>query len=362
MNKLLLILSLLALLACKKENNNQKQEWTDVSPESTTDFQDIQMLNENVGYVAGFINSGQHNVMCTEIQPADSNNYISLDNTLPYLSCSVIDTLPSASIMYKTIDGGKSWNPVTLPFSKYKHMSFVDEYHGFALSANGVYKTVNGGVSWQKIMENTVVYDNTAWSNAFQKIKFTGPDNGFLYTNIFMGGCVLVSVNGDGELKKIISNRIQIPAPISFINGIEHNPGHPEEALILTLRDLYKYNENEEELELLQNTNSFEKLAHAGGSTWYASFSGILSVSDDTGTSWNNISTLPISNCNILTSARENSVCVSNKIGIYISDNGGLNFRQMSKPDVEITDICFPTPQTGLAIGPNGRILRYFQD
>jgi len=361
MNKLLLILSLLALLACKKENNNQKQEWTDVSPESTTDFQDIQMLNEHVGYVAGFINSGSTNFVCTQIQPGNSS-YISLDNTLPNLSCSLADTVKSASILYKTVDGGKSWNPVTLPFSKYKHMSFVNEYLGFVLSGDGVYKTVNGGLSWQKIMENTVVYDNTAWSNAFQKIKFTGPDNGFLYTNIFMGGCVLVSVNGDGELKKIISNRIQIPAPISFINGIEHNPGHPEEALILTLRDLYKYNENGEELELMQNTNSFEKLAHAGGSTWYASFSGILSVSEDTGTSWNNISTLPVSNCSILTSAGENSVCVSNKIGIYISDNGGLNFRQMSKPDVEITDICFPTPQTGLAIGPNGRILRYFQD
>jgi len=211
-------------------------------------------------------------------------------------------------------------------------------------------------------MENTAVYDYTSKSSVFQKIKFTGLNNGFLYTNDFMGGCVLVSVNGDGELKKIISNRIQIPAPISFINGIEYNPGHPEDALILTLRDLYKYNEDEEELELLQNTNSFEKLAHAGGSTWYASFSGILSVSEDTGTSWNNISTLPVSNCSILTSAGENSVCVSNKIGIYISDNGGLNFRQMSKPDVEITDICFPTPQTGLSIGPNGRILRYFQD
>ena len=360
MNKLLLILSLLALLACKKENNNQKQEWTDVSPESTTDFQDIQMLNEHVGYVAGFINSGSTNFVCTQIQPGNSS-YISLDNTLPNLSCSLADTVKSASIMYKTRDGGKSWNPVTLPFSKYKHMSFVNEYLGFVLSADGVYKTVNGGLSWQKIMENTVVYDNTAWSNAFQKIKFTGPDNVFLYTNIFMGGCVLVSVNGDGELKKIISNRIELPAPISFINGIEYNPGHPEEVFILTSKNLYMSNVDGDNLELIPNTYPYEKITYTGES-WYAHYAKILSKSDNGGKIWNNISTLPLNNCSILATAGEDWICVSDKIGIYLSEDGGLNFRQMSKPDVEITDIWFPTPKTGLAIGPNGTIIRYFQD
>jgi len=360
MNKLLLILSLLAMLSCKKENDNQKYEWKDVSPESTTDFQDIQMLNEKVGYVAGFLNTGSYNVVCTQIQPG-GNTYISLDNTLPYLSCNLADTLSSTSLMYKTIDGGKSWNPITLPFSKYKHMSFVDEYLGFVLSGDGLYKTADGGQNWQKIMENSVVYDYTAESSVFQKIKFTSPNNGFLYTNNFKGGCVFVSVNGNGELKRIISNRLEIPAQIPFINEIEYRSGHPEEVFILTLSNLYMSNENGDDLQLLQDIYPFEKITYFG-ETWYAHFSEILSRSDNRGKTWNNISMLPINHCSILATVGENRIGVSDKFGIYLTDDSGLSFRKMSKPDVEITDICFPTSQTGLAIGPNGKILRYFQD
>lgn len=359
MKKLYFILSLFILVACQKDN--QKYEWTDVSPESAAHFEDIQMLSENVGYVAGSIFGPSYSTMCTDVfQPGDTS-YISLDNTQPFTWCSFVDTVKSASIMFKTIDGGKSWNPVPLPFSKYHHMSFVDENLGFVLSGDGLYKTVNGGVSWQKIMENSVVYENTAESNTFSKIKFTSPNNGFLYTNNFMGGCILVSVNGNGELKKIISNRIELPAPISFINGIENIPGHPEDVLILTQKTLYKYNGNEEELELLY-TKDFQNLTHAGGSTWYANYSDMLSMSDDAGISWNYISMLPIMHCSILTSVGENKVCVSNKIGIYISDSGGLNFRSMSKPNIEISNICFPSLQTGIAVGPNGRILRYVEE
>jgi len=78
MKKRLLILSLLALLDCKK-NDNQLYEWTDVSPESTTGFQEIKMLTENVGYVAGFLNSRAYNVVCTQIQPG---NCISENKTI----------------------------------------------------------------------------------------------------------------------------------------------------------------------------------------------------------------------------------------------------------------------------------------
>ena len=79
MKKLLFILTLLAMLSCKKENENPKYEWTDVSPESTTDFQDLQMLNETVGYAAGYINSGPTNFVCTQIQPG---NCISENKTI----------------------------------------------------------------------------------------------------------------------------------------------------------------------------------------------------------------------------------------------------------------------------------------
>lgn len=357
MKKLLLILSLLALLACEKENGKKSFEWTDVSPESTTFFRDIQMLNENVGYVAGTISNEPTNLACTQILTGVTSP-ISLDNTMPDLSCVVPDALSSASIMFKTEDGGKSWSPVTLPFSKYKHMSFVDEYLGFVLSGDGLYKTTDGGQNWQKIMENSVIYDHTIRSNTFQKVKFTGPDNGFLYSNYFIRGCVFASVNGNGALKKIISNPVQVPAPISFINGIEHNPADPEEVFILTSKNLFISNVDGDNLELIPNTYPYEKITYTGES-WYAHHAKILSKSDNGGKIWNNISTLPLNNCSILATASEDCICVSDKIGIYLSEDGGLNFRQMSKPDVEITDICFPTAQTGLAIGPNGRILRY---
>lgn len=358
MKKLLFILTLLALLSCKKENENPKYEWTDVSPESETYFRDIQMLNDNVGYVAGTISNEPTDLTCTQ-NLTGVTCQISLDNTIPDLSCIVTDPLPSASIMYKTEDGGKSWNQVTLPFSKYKHMSFVDEHLGFVLSGDGLYKTTDGGQNWQKIMENSVIYDHTIKSNTFQKVKFTGPDNGFLYTNYFMGGsCILVSVNGDGAVKKVISNPVQIPAPISFVNGIERNPVHPEEVFILTSKNLFMSNADGDNPEQIPNTYPYEKITYTGKS-WYALHAKILSKSNPEGKIWNNISTLPLSYCSILTSAGEDWICVSDKTGIYLSEDGGLKFRQMSKPGVEINEICFPSPKTGIAVGPNGRILRY---
>lgn len=360
MKNLCFILSFFILVACQKESDNKKQEWSDVSVESATDFKDIQMLSENVGYVAGYIYGPAYSTLCTDIQPGDTS-YISLDNTQPLLSYSFVDTENSTSIMFKTLDGGKTWNPVPLPFSKYNHMSFVDENTGFVLSGDGLYRTLNGGISWQKIMENKVVYENNTITNIFDKIKFISPNNGFLYTNNFMGGCILVSVNGNGELKKIISNRIEPTTTIPFINGIENIPDHPEDVVILTLKNIYKYNGSGEELELLYN-DSFENLTYVCSSTWYASVSGILSMSNDAGISWNKISMLPISHCSILTSVGENKVCVSDKLGIYISDGGGHNFRPMSKPNIEITNICFPSLHTGLAVGPNGRILRYLKE
>jgi photosystem II stability/assembly factor-like uncharacterized protein len=53
--------------------------------------------------------------------------------------------------LFKTTDGGKSWNTLNLP-GTITGLEFVDESTGFCVSSNLLYKTKNGGSSWNYLM------------------------------------------------------------------------------------------------------------------------------------------------------------------------------------------------------------------
>ena len=358
MKKLYFILSFFILTACQKDKDNQSYEWVDISLEAEIHLLNIQMLTEDIGYVAGFAGSTPLVRECYDAHLQSDTNYISIDNSLPISSCYIIDTIKSLTSMYKTTDGGRNWRPVNLPFSKYKNMSFVDENCGFVLSYDGLYKTVNGGNTWKIILENKAVMENNTITPAFDKIKFINNNTGFLFSNNFRGDCLLVSVTGNGDLKNIISKPFDNPVLIPFVNKIEHLPAQPDKVYFLTLDRLYKSDENSANWHLLQDSVSFNDVSFINESVCFATLPGLLFKSSDGGENWDKIATVAVP-FNKLKAINENLIYISDNADIYKSEDGGINFRQMSKPAGEITQFCFPTAETGFAIGPNGTILKY---
>jgi hypothetical protein len=120
MKKIIILTSILLLFLAGKAQVN----WTTLSIDTREDFQDISCVNENVTYVCG------------------SNGYIG-----------------------KTTDGGKTWTTLNQKMQVWLYaIKFIDEQTGFVGGANVkpnsripldkggiVWKTTDGGVTWQDI-------------------------------------------------------------------------------------------------------------------------------------------------------------------------------------------------------------------
>jgi len=73
-----------------------------------------------------------------------------------------LEKYPNSGTLYRTTDGGRSWDNFVVPFSG-GDLSFVDAEHGWALADLGVgagsnavavFQTTNGGASWEKTYTN----------------------------------------------------------------------------------------------------------------------------------------------------------------------------------------------------------------
>jgi len=78
-------------------------------------------------------------------------------------------------VVVKTEDGGATWNVIYIPQESGNQiadvLSFLDESHGFVLRAIGVYRTSDGGKSWEGVAMSPPTYDNL--------LKFADPQVGW---------------------------------------------------------------------------------------------------------------------------------------------------------------------------------------
>ncbi len=152
--------------------------WKTLETNTTVPLYGIDFVNNNIGFVVG----GKS-------------------------SCGGTGCIPIGAVMLKTMDGGDSWEKVTLNLNDkiaLKSIHFINDSIGFAIGISSILTTRDGGNSWeQKIIKNL--------GGTMQKIDFNGTQNGMIICN---GGKIISTMDGGNSWK--INSTISVSGSVSI--------------------------------------------------------------------------------------------------------------------------------------------------
>lgn len=112
------------------------------------------------------------------------------------------------SELYQSKDGGSSWQLVNGSFI-IKAIDFINSKLGYATSFGGVYKTIDGGISWQKIYNQTGGYSFITLEFFDQNVGYACQDH----------GVVLKTSDGGGTWNVCLSSTYDNIHAISFADA-----------------------------------------------------------------------------------------------------------------------------------------------
>lgn len=122
--------------------------------------------------------------------------------------CSPSPCEPYGSIAYKTINGGKTWQILVIPY-KWSELSstyFVNESTGIAVGKGMSIKTSDGGKSWQNLTVDG--------KDLIAQISFTNQNIGYALNS----GVLFRTDNGGGSWKDISINDEKLTYAFCFLN------------------------------------------------------------------------------------------------------------------------------------------------
>jgi len=184
----LIIFLTINMYSCRKHENplnaikEKTSPWIEIARIDDINYPKILFLNENIGFVAANVNYDSIHLK------GPSFGWMSLEEGIKVEETSLISTAPSQTKypLWKTIDGGETWNPVKGYFkTSIRDIYFIDESIGFLITEyEGVFKTLNQGLSWKRIFGSKIwLHRPGSLSSTFpSKICFYNKDNGFIYT------------------------------------------------------------------------------------------------------------------------------------------------------------------------------------
>ncbi|EHQ26880.1 Glycosyl hydrolase family 32 domain protein [Mucilaginibacter paludis DSM 18603] len=188
---------------------NDGVDWNLINTGTSESFGNIQMLNDNTGYVLGYYGS----MVKTEDGGASWFPIESPDLSYPYLNrfyfySALVGYWFGDYKLYKTIDGGKSWKKLSFSGSSLSAGWFVDEDNGF-ICGNGqlLMRTSDGGATWVN-----VTTPSQGFNIGFSSIAFSNANNGFIGCS---NGVILQTKDGGATWTKAGT------APGSYINRMK---------------------------------------------------------------------------------------------------------------------------------------------
>jgi photosystem II stability/assembly factor-like uncharacterized protein len=194
-------------------------QWIPVNVNMNNDFVDVQFKNDSTGFISGsfgaLLKTTDHGLSWI-----NSNN---TGNAFPFkfhFPCDSVGYALGGNSLFKTTDQGATWFalPDINTWDK-NNLFFINDSTGFFLASYGyIYKTTDGGITWNSINTNcgaTIVEED---------IYFTDNDTG--YFGGWYVGCASRTTDGGitwqtlpGNLLDIMS--IYFPTPsIGYMSGI----------------------------------------------------------------------------------------------------------------------------------------------
>ncbi len=160
------------------KTTNGGTTWTQVSNQI---FGTIQFVNSLIGYANRIgnyygamyktIDGGNTWNLIIELEGEDINSFHFVDENNGYF-------VGDDSLFYKTTDGGTTWQQLTVPYGYYTLTKFYSTTIGYIIDEYGVmYKTENGGVNWTQIANQNSINSVELVNNYI----FTAGTNGKIY-------------------------------------------------------------------------------------------------------------------------------------------------------------------------------------
>ncbi len=360
---MLFYLFALVLVACNK-STIENYDWETISFPNKIDLQCIQMMDDNIGFVAGFpqfeysvtmgidIESPFFNTDTLIIEP--DTNFIkreiqrtSIENTDPFL--------------FKTIDGGGTWYSISTSFeSGIKELFFLNENCGYvATRFEGVFKTRDGGINWEKILRN-VAYEGISMGSPdpYDGFLFLDENNGFVFRK--QKPLLLISTHDGG---KTWNNAIG--------NFKNQQAGSIPEAISKMILPKYSVDT------MFSNTPNGLFRSDDKGNSWQKILDGATDISFlnsqvgfaagfpvlktiNGGTTWLNLNVRRLEDNFVAVSPYD--FFTSNFIGFnsYILSESGEKYVLLTcKTSYFINDWTFSSAKCGYAVGSNGIVLKY---
>ncbi len=144
--------------------------WTETTPEGDNEFSDITFLDNGIGWICGM--HGE---------------------------------------LFKTYDGGFTWEDSRFSYNYFKDIHFFDSVNGMLLDPGNAYLTFNGGETWDSVVSMWPHTSLTSFSNS-------GSDNGFA---VGYGGTLSTTADGGSTWQAIGGNDIGKVRQIGFLNTLD---------------------------------------------------------------------------------------------------------------------------------------------
>ena len=381
MKKLLLLIPLIILIqSCKKDDDVIKvysnENWKQLRIGTDANLTKAFFIDDRTGFVASVPsidslkifkkeNFGYKDLAGTPTIITDTNLYYSYE-------AKIVLSKNHQPSFFKTTNAGNTWTSISTPFaSQITDIFFIDEDYGFVTTEyEGVFKTTDGGKVWTKVLANFIFPGNQRIVvNPDYKIRFFNKMEGFVQIKENVTNSHMLIQTQDGGLSwNFISNNSDNSKPIIISDRARILQDNKTGLLIDRYGNIYKTTDKGANWNLIREINGFISDASFINEDmgYYLTPQGILKTNDG-GKNWEEIQTQMPNTPNIdpysqIFAFDTGEIITTNfSYGeIYLSKDRGVNFDLIfDKGENQLNDVCFPTHNTGFALGNHGQIYRY---
>lgn len=168
--------------------------WNKLGIEVDEGLSSIFFINENTGFISGGFNRKKTlktidgGITWQEVLTQEFGKIKFLNDQVGYAHRIGY----SGGRMYKSIDGGNTWN-INIDVNEYiNDFDFLDENNGYFIGDNGImHKTKNGGITWEKL---TIPYAD------YTKVKFYSKNVGYIFDDY---GLMYKTINAGASWEKL---------------------------------------------------------------------------------------------------------------------------------------------------------------